>query len=161
VKNLGGDLVHIPCVNADIKWIEDYATFINTYANGSEVERQALFYDIDSKERYQTVITEQKKFAPSKLPDDSKRILKLMFLTMFLDLVGFSIIFPMFPAMARHYLAADADNYFLSGMMNLISNIQTSTLGADGQPLMTTIVLFGGLLGALYSLLQFVAAPLW
>ena len=43
----------------------------------------------------------------------------------------------------------------------LISNIQTLSLGSDGTPGMTTVVLFGGLLGALYSLLQFVAAPLW
>ncbi|HXH75203.1 MAG TPA: ferrochelatase [Bacteriovoracaceae bacterium] len=161
VKSLGGQLFHIPCLNADPEWIEDYARFINTYTNGSEVERQALFYSIDAKERYIKVIKEQEKNAPSKLPEESKRILKLIFLTMFMDLVGFSIIFPMFPAMAKYYLSVDADNYFLSGMMNLIGSIQTATLGADGAPLMTTIVLFGGLLGALYSLLQFFAAPLW
>jgi MFS family permease len=45
--------------------------------------------------------------------------------------------------------------------MNLISSIQTSTMDPTGAPLMSTIVLFGGLLGALYSLLQFFAAPVW
>jgi ferrochelatase len=161
VKKLGGSLVHIPCLNADPEWISDYAHFINIYANGNEEERQALFYSIDTKERYQAVIKEQQKNAPTKLSPESSRILKLMFLTMFLDLIGFSIIFPMFPAMARHYLNVDSDNAILSWMMGLISNIQSVTTSTDGAPLMTTIVLFGGLLGALYSLLQFFAAPLW
>jgi len=76
-------------------------------------------------------------------------------------LIGFSIIFPMFPAMAKYYLEVDQNNFFLSGMMNLISSIQTISLTADGTPQMSTIVLFGGLLGALYSLIQFVAAPVW
>lgn len=161
VSNAGGKLVHVPCVNADPEWIDAYAHFINTYVNGSEVERSALFYPIDAKERYQTVITEQAKAAPSKLPPESKRVLKLMFLTMFLDLVGFAIIFPMFPAMAKYYLSVDKDNFILSAMMDLIGSIQSATTTADGAPLMSTIVLFGGLLGALYSLLQFIAAPVW
>ena len=161
VKAVGGTLVHIPCLNSDPEWISDYAKFINVYANGSESERQGLFHKIDVKERYQAVIKEQEKNAPSKLSDESKKILKLMFLTMFMDLVGFSIIFPMFPAMAKYYLEVDRDNFFLSGMMNLISNIQSISLTTDGTPQMSTIVLFGGLLGALYSLLQFLAAPMW
>ena len=161
VKEAGGELVHIPCVNADPEWIRDYAHFINVYANGSEQERQGLFYSIDATQRYNTVLTDQQKNAPAELPAESKKVLKLMFLTMFMDLVGFSIIFPMFPSMAKYYLSVDADNYFLSKMMGLISNIQTLSIGADGSPGMPTVVLFGGLLGALYSLLQFVAAPLW
>lgn len=161
VKELGGELVHIPCLNSDPEWIKDYAHFINVYANGSGKERSELFYKIDAKERYSKVITEQEKNLPKNMPDASKKILKLMFLTMFLDLVGFSIIFPMFPAMAKYYLEVDGDNFFLSGMMNLISSIQSTTLNADGTPQMSTVVLFGGLLGALYSLLQFLAAPVW
>lgn len=159
VKEAGGTLVSIPCVNIDPQWVEDYSHFINTYANGTYAEREQLFYDINIEERYQAVVKEQEKIAPSKLPPETKRILKLMFLTMFLDLVGFSIIFPMFPAMAKHYLAVDADNFILKGMMGMISNIQSYSPG--GETSASTIVLFGGLLGALYSLLQFIAAPLW
>jgi ferrochelatase len=161
VKEHGGTLVHIPCVNADPEWIKDYAHFINVYANGSEKERQQLFYKIDATQRYKTVIEEQKAHAPAELTPEAKKVLKLMFLTMFLDLVGFSIIFPMFPAMAKYYLSVDKDNFFLSGMMNLIGNIQSLSTTADGSPNMSTVVLFGGLLGALYSLIQFIAAPLW
>ena len=161
VQEAGGSLVHVPCVNADPEWIADYAHFINVYANGSEVDRQGLFYSIDATQRYKAVIIDQEKHAPSNLTPESKKILKLMFLTMFLDLIGFSIIFPMFPAMAKYYLSVDKDNFFLSHMMGLISNIQSYSMGADGNVGVGTIVLFGGLLGALYSLLQFIAAPIW
>jgi len=161
VKDVGGDLIHIPCVNADPEWIKDYAHFINVYANGSEKERSELYYKIDATQRYTKVIKEQTLNAPSELPAESKKVLKLMFLTMFMDLIGFSIIFPMFPAMAKYYLKMDADNYFLSGMMNLISNIQSISVSTDGTIQMSTVVLFGGLLGALYSLTQFITAPLW
>lgn len=158
VKAAGGTLISVPCVNIDPQWVSDYSKFINTYANGTQAERDKLFYDIHIEERYQAVLKEQEKEAPSKLPAESKRILKLIFLTMFLDLVGFSIIFPMFPAMAKHYLSVDGDNFILKGMMSLITNIQSYSSGSTD---MSTIVLFGGLLGALYSLLQFIAAPLW
>ncbi len=161
VKELGGELTHIPCLNTNPEWIRDYAGFINTYANGNEADRENLFYPIDIKKRYEAMIQEQHKHAPSKMPEEAKKVLKLVFLTMFLDLVGFSIIFPMFPAMAKYYLSVDKDNFFLSGMMNLIGSIQSLSTTTDGTPQMSTIVLFGGLLGALYSLLQFVAAPLW
>lgn len=161
VHELGGELVHVPCVNADPEWIKDYAHFINTYANGTEADRAKLFYSVDVREMMKKELHEQAKAAPTPMPAESKKILKMMFLTMFLDLVGFSIIFPMFPAMARHYLSVDADNLFLSGMMSLISNFQSISLSADGTPQMSTVVLFGGLLGALYSLLQFIAAPIW
>jgi ferrochelatase len=160
VQEAGGMLVHVPCVNSDPAWIKDYAHFINVYANGSEVERQDLFYKINATQRYESVIKEQTQHAPAELPLESKKILKLMFLTMFMDLIGFSIIFPMFPAMAKYYLNVDSNNFFLSGMMNLISNIQSISTGT-GNAGMSTVVLFGGLLGALYSLIQFVAAPLW
>ncbi len=159
VKEAGGTLISVPCLNTDPQWVSDYAKFINTYVNGTQAERDKLFYDIHIEERYQAVLKEQEKEAPSKLPAESKKILKLMFLTMFLDLVGFSIIFPMFPAMAKHYLAVDSDNFILKGMMGMITNIQSYSPG--GETSVSTIVLFGGLLGALYSLLQFIAAPLW
>lgn len=161
VKELGAELIHVPCLNSDPEWIKDYAHFINTYANGSETERAQLFYPIELRELMTKELHEQAKAAPTPMPESSKKILKMMFLTMFLDLVGFSIIFPMFPAMAKYYLSVDSDNFFLSGMMNLISNVQSISLSADGTPQMSTVVLFGGLLGAIYSLLQFIAAPIW
>ena len=161
VKSLGGELVAIPCLNNDPAWIKDYAHFINVTVNGSSVDKEGLYYEVDIKERYQEVMKEEEKKTPTPMSKETKSILKVVFLTMFLDLIGFSIIFPMFPAMSAHYLSVDADNFFLSTIMNIISSIQTATTPQTGAPLMSTIVLFGGLLGAIYSLLQFVAAPIW
>lgn len=161
VKVLGGELIQIPCLNNDPEWIKDYAKFINVTVNGSSQQKEELYYQIDLKERYQEVMKEEEKKTPAPMSKETKGILKVVFLTMFLDLIGFSIIFPMFPAMSAHYLSVDADNFFLSTIMNIISSIQNATTPATGAPLMSTIVLFGGLLGAIYSLLQFVAAPIW
>lgn len=89
----------------------------------------------------------------SALPKESKQAIKVMFLTLFLDLVGFSIIFPLFPALADYYLTIDPDNIFLQGILSLMHQL--------GQGEAFDIVLFGGILGALYSLLQFIFAPFW
>lgn len=91
------------------------------------------------------------------LTPEAKSTVKIIFLTLFLDLVGFSIIFPLFPSLASHYLEVDGDNYFLRLIFDFIATITGGELGsADKQ-----LVLFGGVLGGLYSFLQFIAAPLW
>jgi MFS family permease len=92
----------------------------------------------------------------SPLSPHAKKSLKIVFLTLFLDLVGFSIIFPLFPTLAQYYLAVDADNPILRFIFGGITDLMS--IGGSN---MSAIVLFGGALGALYSLLQFVAAPIW
>ncbi len=84
-------------------------------------------------------------------------VLKILFLTLFLDLVGFSIIFPLFPAMLEHYLAHSAEGALIHWTVEGLTRF-ASWLGMDGPTRIT--VLFGGLLTFLYSLLQFLAAPL-
>lgn len=82
-----------------------------------------------------------------------RKPLVIIFLTLFLDLVGFSIIFPLFPQLAKYYFEVDRENYFLNIIFNFIQK-----WSQDGiQP----IVIFGGILSALYSFLQFLTAPLW
>lgn len=86
--------------------------------------------------------------------------LGIVFLTLFLDLVGFSIIFPLFPAMLDYYLPGGAGEAGLLGrIVAPLASWAESTESAD--PRFLTAVLFGGILGSLYSLLQFVCAPLW
>lgn len=91
-----------------------------------------------------------------KLSPQASASLKIIFLTLFLDLVGFSIIFPLFPAMAKHYLAVDGENVILRLIFDSIRSL-TEVGGSD----ISGIVLFGGALGGLYSFLQFIAAPIW
>jgi MFS family permease len=80
-------------------------------------------------------------------------------LTIFLDLVGFSIIFPLFPNLAKYYLTIDGDNVFLKAIFGSIQTISNYTESSTS--VFSSIVLFGGMLGAIYSSLQFIAAPLW
>lgn len=86
----------------------------------------------------------------------SKRTAGIVWLTVFIDLVGFSIIFPIFPAMLKWYLPREEAGSLLHG---LIGNLMELTQGANQEFLVS--VLFGGLLGSLYSLLQFIASPIW
>ncbi|WPJ97392.1 MFS transporter [Coraliomargarita algicola] len=86
--------------------------------------------------------------------------LGIIFLTLFLDLVGFSIIFPLFPAMLKYYLpSGDGAESLLGQLIAPLTNLAESSGAAD--PEFMTAVLFGGILGSLYSILQFVCAPLW
>jgi MFS family permease len=86
----------------------------------------------------------------------NKRTIGIIWLTVFIDLVGFSIIFPIFPAMLDWYLPREGDGSFLSGLIQLLTQLTSG----ENQTFLVT-VLFGGLLGSLYSLLQFIASPVW
>jgi MFS family permease len=101
---------------------------------------------------------DNKQEASQSLPPEKKKVLKLVFLTVFLDILGFSIIFPMFPAMAEYYIAKDGNNIFLNGLLSTIDSVVSLTGFKGGQ---SQVILFGGVLGALYSLLQFIFAPIW
>lgn len=90
-----------------------------------------------------------------KVPS-SKRALGIVWLTVFIDLVGFSIIFPIFPAMLDWYLPRLQSGTLLHEAVNSLLQM---TAGENQQFLVS--VLFGGLLGSLYSMLQFFASPIW
>ena len=154
VEEAGGELIFIECLNDDADWAKDYAHFINVLCNGSQKELDELFYKIDEKELRRS-LPEQKQKSPPMEPEAKKNV-KLVFLTLFLDLVGFSIIFPMFPALAKFYLENDSNNAILQGFFG-----QLEAFGSIGQASMSSVALFGGALGALYSLLQFFASPFW
>ena len=88
------------------------------------------------------------------------RRLGVIFLTIFIDLVGFSIIFPLFPAMLDYYLPRGAgDGSLLGRIVAPLAALAERSRAED--PRLMTAVLFGGIVGSLYSLLQFVCAPLW
>ncbi|MDA0348160.1 MAG: MFS transporter [Verrucomicrobia bacterium] len=89
----------------------------------------------------------------SQLPSDKKNLGAIL-LTLFLDLVGFSIIFPLFPGMLEYYFDASGQSGILGWAIPVLSDL------TDGDPFKTT-VLFGGILGSLYSLMQFVFSPIW
>ncbi len=89
---------------------------------------------------------------PASTPRPGTR-LGVVFLVLFLDLVGFSIVFPLFAAMLEHYEKAN-DPIVLA----ILGVFQSLVPSADaGQ----RAAFFGGLLAAGYAGLQFLAAPWW
>lgn len=90
------------------------------------------------------------------LSASSKRSLGIVWLTVFIDLVGFSIIFPIFPAMLEWYLPRENTGSFLHGMIEVFKSL-TQGINQD----FLVAVLFGGFLGSLYSVLQFFSSPFW
>ena len=81
----------------------------------------------------------------------------VIFLTLFIDLLGFSIIFPLFPAILSYYLKVDGSGGFLGWLVAQIDAL-ARLAGSHGN---YREVLFGGILGSLYGFLQFVFAPIW
>lgn len=88
----------------------------------------------------------------------NRRVLGVILLTVFLDLVGFSIIFPLFPDMLEYYLAKEAQG---GSLHSLISQLEMLSGMTGEKARIAATVLFGGLLGSLYSILQFISAPIW
>lgn len=87
------------------------------------------------------------------MPGKPRGILGIVFLTLLLDLIGFSIVFPLFAAKLDFYMAREVAGG--SGILHWAMSL-VSWAPADHQA-----ALFGGILGALYAGLQFIAAPIW
>ena len=83
--------------------------------------------------------------------------LGVIFLTLVLDLIGFSIIFPLGPDLVGYYLRVDGG----SGLLGWMLSESDSAARALGQSHAFAAVLFGGLLTSFYAILQFVFAPFW
>jgi len=155
-REWGGEILFVPCLNDQDKWCHDFAKFVENHVE-ADAETKAQDYhtlnDEDYKHMSKPEFIESEPLAP-----EAKSTIKIIFLTLFLDLVGFSIIFPLFPAMAEHYLATDGDNFFLVMIFDAVRALMATSEGAGA---FSSVVLFGGALGAIYSFLQFIAAPLW
>jgi MFS family permease len=92
-------------------------------------------------------------------PKRRRSILGLVFLTVFLDMVGFSIIFPLFPKMLEHYVANDGPDSLVGQLDTWLRGLATGEGGEVSK--IAVYAFFGGILGSVYSLLQFVFAPFW
>ncbi|MCH2107216.1 MAG: MFS transporter [Planctomycetes bacterium] len=84
----------------------------------------------------------------------SHPLLGVVFLTVFLDIVGFSILFPIFPGMLDHYLAMEGPESLIGRLYESLGEIT----GGDENAVAT---LFGGILGSVYGLLQFIFSTVW
>lgn len=83
-----------------------------------------------------------------------RSVLGVVFLTVFLDIVGFSIVFPLFPGMLDHYLTQEGPDSLIGRLASWLGGLA----GADQNAVAT---LFGGLLGSIYGILQFLFTTFW
>jgi MFS family permease len=81
----------------------------------------------------------------------------VIFLTLYIDLIGFSIIFPLGPDLITHYLNVDGQ----SGLLGWLLSQSNAIAHAFGRDDAFAAVLFGGVLSSFFSVLQFIFAPLW
>ena len=95
--------------------------------------------------------------SPSQSPNERPLSLGVIFLTIFIDLLGFTIIFPLFPALLDHYLLVDGNKGALGWLLTQIDQL-AELAGSHSN---YRAVLFGGVLGSLYAFLQFIFAPIW
>ena len=91
-------------------------------------------------------------------PAEPRRVsLGVIFLTLYIDLIGFSIGFPLGPDLLDYYLKLEGQAGVLGWLV-----AQTSALAQFfGKGDNFAIVLFGGVVTSVFSILQFVFAPLW
>ena len=93
---------------------------------------------------------------PSPVPAPRRLSLGVIFLTLYIDLIGFSIIFPLGPDLMEYYLKLEGRTGALGWLL-----AQTDALARAFQIDNYAPVLFGGVLSSFFSILQFIFAPFW
>ncbi|XP_069488164.1 major facilitator superfamily domain-containing protein 10 [Ambystoma mexicanum] len=96
--------------------------------------------------------------AQKKAPEEAGpgRVTTVVFLALLIDLLGFTLILPLLPSILDHY--AKADDSFFQSLQNTVDWF-AATVGVP-QERRYNSVLFGGLIGSLFSILQFFSSPL-
>ncbi|XP_070805074.1 major facilitator superfamily domain-containing protein 10 [Pituophis catenifer annectens] len=92
----------------------------------------------------------------AKAEENSSRVIFTVFLSLLIDLLGFTLILPLLPSILDHFSQNDDGLYrrvqagvdWFSGSLGIPPERKYNS------------VLFGGLIGSLFSLLQFLASPL-
>jgi MFS family permease len=83
--------------------------------------------------------------------------LGVIFLTLYIDLIGFSIFFPLGPELLRYYIAHEPQGGLLT---NLFAQLQ-ALAHSSNLPEMAIGALFAGLIGSIYAFMQFLFSPVW
>lgn len=95
------------------------------------------------------------KAGDTTLSTDEKKMLKTVFISLVIDLLAFTVILPLLPSLLDYY-GTKEDGLYRS-LKNSVSSFR-ELVGAPDTPRWNS-VLFGGLIGSLFSLLQFIASP--
>ncbi|KAI1211841.1 MFS general substrate transporter [Annulohypoxylon truncatum] len=94
-------------------------------------------------------------------PSTRKRVLKVIFVSLLLDLISFTFILPLFPKLLEFYRNSEAGPESQSTLLARILGGLNTYKSAFAKPIDSRydIVLLGGALGSLFSLLQAIASP--
>ncbi|KAJ3107539.1 hypothetical protein HDU97_003844 [Phlyctochytrium planicorne] len=96
----------------------------------------------------------------SPTPNDAfvRKSLTTIFIALLIDILAFTIILPLLPRLLDHYEKTDGQdkNSFFYLILTWIRQFRTA-IGGTGSRM--DIVLFGGIVGSLFSFLQFVSSP--
>jgi len=98
-------------------------------------------------------------FVTSATPAQPAKPLSLgvIFLTLYIDLIGFSIFFPVGPAMLEWYVNREAEGGLLGTLIRHLEALAHAAHASD----LATGALFACALGSVYALIQFLFSPVW
>lgn len=96
---------------------------------------------------------------PATPPTKRPVSLGVIFLTLYIDLIGFSIIFPLGPDLLRHYLSVEGHTGLLGWLLDRSQDL--AQVAGQGHGNAFNEVLFGGIAFSVFSIMQFVFAPFW
>ncbi|KAI2778065.1 MFS general substrate transporter [Daldinia loculata] len=94
-------------------------------------------------------------------PSTRKRVLKVIFISLLLDLISFTFILPLFPKLLEFYRNSEVGDDSQTTLLAQILGGLNAYKSAFAKPIDSRydIVLLGGALGSLFSLLQAIASP--
>ncbi|KAI9813973.1 MAG: hypothetical protein M1827_003437 [Pycnora praestabilis] len=94
--------------------------------------------------------------------DSRKKVLKVLFVSLLLDLISFTFILPLFPKLLEFYRNLEAQNPNSESVLNRILLGLNVYKNSFSRPINDRydIVLLGGALGSLFSFLQAIASPI-
>lgn len=112
---------------------------------------------VEIKKNGNSVHHEDDPSGKSKHVDSTKTnaTVYIVFFSLLLDLLAFTMILPLMPALLEHYRVNDK-----FGLYTSLSNSVRYFRELVGAPERYTSVLFGGFLGSMFSFLQFIVSPI-
>ncbi|XP_053407430.1 major facilitator superfamily domain-containing protein 10-like [Mercenaria mercenaria] len=112
--------------------------------------------DVSSSEQERETTESKDKTGDTTLSSSEKKMLRTVFISLVIDLLAFTVILPLLPSLLDYY-GTKEDGLYRS-LKDSVSSFR-ELVGAPDTPRWNS-VLFGGLIGSLFSLLQFIASPL-
>jgi len=103
------------------------------------------------------IVVKSKNDIPNSQQKVDVRTLSILFISLLLDLLGFTVILPLFPSLLDYYGHHDDQGSLYFTLKHAVDGFR-DLVGAPDTPRWNS-VLFGGVLGSLFSFLQYLTSP--